>query len=105
VGKIGDPRDWSSEAIASCVIGSVDCMLGILGPVIAVAGSALETAATTGEKIFKGIVHVLHVGETVADWLLLVADKTMFRIGVSEMLSEEDAELKEASLKAKVSEI
>ena len=105
VGEIGDPREWSSEAIASCVIGSVECMLGILGPVIAVTGSALETAATTGEKIFKGIVHVLHVGETVADWLLLVADKTMFRIGVSEMLSEEEAELMEASLKAKVSEI
>lgn len=41
----------------------------------------------------------------MADWLLLVADKTMFRIGVSEMLSEEEAELMEASLKAKVSEI
>ena len=105
------PEDWSersairgngqAEAIASCVIGSVECMLGILGPVIGVTGSALETAATTGEKIFKGIVHVLHVGETVADWLLLVADKTMFRIGVSEMLSEEEAELMEASSKRK----
>ena len=105
VGEIGDPREWSAMNIVSCVLGSVECVLGLLGPVIAVTGEALEKATTTAGKVFGELVHVLHMAETGADWLLVITDKVILREGIVEMLTEKETELLQESLDAKVSEI
>ncbi|WP_165157589.1 hypothetical protein [Parabacteroides sp. ZJ-118] len=104
VGEIGDPREWSAMNIASCVLGSAECVLGVLGPVIAVTGKALSKTSSAVGKAFKKLVHVLHITETAADWLLITTDTLILIEGVAEMLTEEEAELLRASLDTKVEE-
>lgn len=105
IGEIGDPREWSAMNIASCVIGSVECVLGVLGPVISISGKALKEATTTTGKALKQIAKVLHVAETAADWALMATDKVLLRVGIAEMLTEEEAKIVQASLQTNVSVI
>ncbi len=52
IGEIGDPREWSASDIISCVIGSVECLMAISGPMIAVSGKLIERQiAAVGEGV------------------------------------------------------
>lgn len=104
IGEIGDPRNWSFNDIASCVLGGTECVLGMLGPVIAVAGEALEGGASIAEKALGKLVHVLHITETALDWTTMIADGVYFAEGITEMVTEEEAELIETSLKENMAE-
>ena len=94
IGDIGDTREWSTENIVSCVFGSIDCVLGILGPVISVTGAAVEESA----KLLEKCVHVLHIVEVGADFFMIAAESVYWKVGLYEMLTEEETELLEASL-------
>ena len=72
VGEIGDPREWSPLDIANCVIGATECILGAVGPLIAITEEALE--GTTG--LLHTLKRVLTVGEKVLDLSTLLYDIT-----------------------------
>ncbi len=93
IGDIGDTREWSTENIVSCVFGSVDCVLGILGPMISVTGSAVH-----GLEMFEKVVHIVHMVEVGADFLMITAESIYWTVGLYEMLTEEETKILEASL-------
>lgn len=84
VGEIGDPREWSGLDIANCVIGGVEMVLGIAGPVIAVTGSAIgksiEAIEEAGKVISAGwkaaekLTHFLHIIELGLDLSTMLYD-------------------------------
>lgn len=104
-GEIGDPREWSVDNIVSCVLGGTECVLGVLGPVIAVAGEAFEEGASATAKVLGKLTHVLHIAESKADWVLMATDALILSEGIYEMVNEEEAKLMESSLEASASQV
>lgn len=104
IGEIGDPREWSAMDILSCVLGSMECVLGVAGPCIAVAGKALQGAEGGAALAMSKLTHVLHIPETVADWSLIVTDAGLLGRGVFGMVTEEEIRLMKSSLKAKATD-
>lgn len=106
IGEIGDPREWSPMDIVSCVLGSVECVLGTAGPLIAVTGKAYKNViAISGAAIIvKNLTHVLHIGETILDWATLAADASLWFYGIYEMAEEQEIKLMKSSLKAKTTD-
>ena len=102
-GEIGDPREWSADNIISCVLGGTECVLGVLGPVIAVAGEAFSEGASAAAHVLHKLTHVLHIAESGLDWILMATDTLILSEGIYEMVSEEEAEMVESSLKASAS--
>ncbi len=112
VGEIGDPREWSAGDIMSCVIGSVECVLAFVGPMISAVGTAVqaqlkaaEGTASTLTKAFGKLTYVLHVGECGLEHLLWLSDACTLVYGVYGMLSEEEIEMLRSSLNANVTVI
>lgn len=105
IGEIGDPREWSAMDIVGCVLGSVECVLGVAGPLIAVTGDALKGSVSTTAKVFGKLTHVLHMAETGLEYALLATDASLFLYGIYEMVDEQELQLMKSSLQAKTSEI
>lgn len=101
IGEIGDPREWSAMDIVSCVLGSVECVLGVAGPMIAITGEAYESAAGGAALFAKKLTHVLHIGETVLDWALIATDASLWFYGFYEMAEEQEIKLMKSSLTEK----
>ena len=101
IGEIGDPREWSAMDIVGCVLGGVECVMGVAGPLIAVSGDALVKSA----KVFEGVTHVLHIAETGLEYALMATDVSLLCYGIYEMVDEQELQLMKSSLQAKTSEI
>lgn len=99
VGELGDQREWSAMNIASCVLGVAEIALGFIGPAFA----AIHESATTDAA--KAFAKKLHIGEVVAESLVLGGDATLFGIGVAEMLSEEEIEMIKANMSANIEDM
>ena len=67
IGEVGDPREWSGWDITECVLGSIELVLAVAGPVIAVAGNAAEGVAET-------LLEIAEIGEKIVDIALIPAD-------------------------------
>ncbi len=101
IGEIGDPRKWSAMDIVGCVLGSVECVLGVAGPLIAVTGDALKGSASTTAKVFGKLTHVLHMAETGLEYALIATDASLLCYGIFEMVDEKDLQLMKSSLQTK----
>lgn len=98
VGEIGDPRKWTAMNVAECVIGSMEIVMGFVGPVMAVSEHAIEAASK-----FLGVF--LHVSEVLTDSGLLVADTVLWTMGVTEMVEESEMEALSSGLSQEVNSI
>lgn len=87
VGEIGDPRRWSAMNIAECVVGSLEMVMCVAGPVIAIVAEASH-----------GIGAVLEVGHLLAETILLDTDNALLWLGVNEMLHPEEMEAVETEI-------
>lgn len=94
VGETGDPRKWTAMNIAECVVGSLECVMAVAGPVLAVAEHAIEFA--------HGVEIALKILEFGAESCLQIADYTLLGFGMDALINPEmEAEL-EADIKAEV---
>lgn len=92
VGEIGDPRKWTAMNIAECVVGSLECVMAVAGPVLAITESAFELA--------HGVEIALKILEFSAEACLQIADYTLVGFGIDELVNPEmEAELS-AEIKA-----
>lgn len=91
IGEVGDPRKWTAMNIAECVVGSLEVVMAVAGPVIAVTEHFIEEAAET-------LAIFLHVSEVVSDGALLITDSVLWGIGLSEMLEPGEVETLEAGV-------
>lgn len=105
VGEIGDPREWTASNIMSCVIGSMECVMGIVGPCLAVAGYAIEATPDAFSKAMKSLEHVMHIAESTIDWTLTTIDVVTLAQGTYAMITEEEADEMNSSLKVKTTDI
>lgn len=92
VGEIGDPRKWTAANIAECVVGSLECLMAMAGPVLAIAEHAIEMA--------EAVEVVLKIGEFTAESMLQIADYTLLGFGIAEMVSPEAEEELSSDIKA-----
>lgn len=96
IGEIGDPREWTAENIAECVIGSLECVMAIAGPVLAVVEGVVGMA--------KSVEFVLKIVETGADIALQISDYTLIGFSIAELVSHEVEEELSASMHSKTKE-
>lgn len=92
VGEIGNPRKWTAMNIAECVVGSLECVMAVAGPVLAITEHAFELA--------HGIEVALKIIEFSTETCLQIADYTLLGFGIDELVNPEmEAELS-AEIKA-----
>ncbi len=94
VGEIGDPREWTAMNIAECVIGSMEVVMGFVGPLLAVTEHPIAQAS----KVLKNF---LRVAEVATDAGLLISDTVLWGMGVDEMIEEEEVAELQATLDEK----
>lgn len=83
-GEIGDPRKWTGMAIAECVIGTLECVMGLVGPCIAIAEESIAMA--------EGVEIAIKLAETSLEASLQSADYALVGYGISELVSPEAEE-------------
>lgn len=93
IGEIGDPRNWSASDIVSVVIGSVEIVMGVAGPMVSIMGSSLEEGSA-----MANFFEYLHIGESITDALLTRVDKIMFIGSSIRMANEKEQELMETTM-------
>ena len=93
VGEIGDPRKWTAMNIAECVIGSLELVMSVAGPVISVVAEAAH-----------GIGAFLEVGELGVETILSNTDRALLWLGISESLNAEEMELIKYGIRSIVTE-
>ena len=83
IGEVGDPREWSGWDIFECVMGSLEIVMAVAGPVISLTSTAAEAAAEAAKtaeatakaaKIAK-IAHVTHYIHYVATGIEIVINR------------------------------
>ncbi|MGM9844304.1 MAG: hypothetical protein ACI30S_08795 [Muribaculaceae bacterium] len=97
IGEVGDPREWSVLNTITCIIGGIDCALGIIGPTLAVSGLEYVQEAHRFEFLlqienWEKIHKVAHVTELVFDAIALAYDWGLKIYELVEFLSVEEFE-------------
>jgi len=82
VAEIGDPREWSAMNITECVIGSLELVMVIAGPAIAIAEHFIEATA-------EGIAVALKVTEITFDAIINATERCLLGYGIKEILTPE----------------
>lgn len=94
--EIGDPRKWTGLNIAECVIGSMEIIMSVAGPVLAVVEEAVEFAHAA-EVVIK-------IVETSTELALQGADYALLGYGIYEMVGPETEEELRAEMRASAGE-
>jgi len=97
IGEIGDPRKWTASDIAECIVGSLECVMAVAGPVIALAENTIGMAESV-EIVIKMI-------ETDADIALQITDYVLLGFGIVELVSPEVEEELSTTMHAKTQEV
>lgn len=92
VGDIGEPREWRGWDIAECVVGSLECVMGLAGPCLAVAEGAVEMA--------HAVEIAIKIVETSIEVALQGCDYTLLGFGIDEMLNPETEAQLQADMRA-----
>lgn len=92
VGEVGDPRKWTALNIVECVIGSMEIVMGMAGPVLAVVEETVGFA-----EAVEIVVELVEKGMEIS---LLSSDYALFSYGLYEMISPEVEEELSESMKA-----
>ncbi len=98
VAEIGDPRVWTAMNITECVVGSLELVMAVAGPVIAIAEHAVEGVA-------KGVAIALKVSEITFDSILTATDTGLAGYGLYELLEPEEEEELHNSLHEMTTEV
>lgn len=85
IAEIGDPREWTGAQIADCVIGAMEAVLAVAGPVLGIVKPFAEAAHET-------LMTALEVTEFTTHWLVAAVDVGMFGYVMHEILNPEMAE-------------
>ena len=116
IGEVGDPREWSGWDIFECVMGSLEIVMAVAGPVISItsvtAEAAAESAKTAGAaakaaKIAK-IAHVTHYIHYVAasiEIAINIIDLIPWIEGIIEICTPEIKEEMKQAIQGKGNEI
>lgn len=94
IGEIGDPRNWSASDIQSIIIGSIEIVMGIAGPMVAIGGAAFEEGTLLGE-----LFEYLHIGEVITDIGLTGTDALLFIGSSIRMANEKEQKMMETAIK------
>ena len=87
VGSIGEPRTWTGLDIAECVVGTLECVMAIAGPSLAVVEGTIEMA--------EAVEITVKLVETSLEVALQTTDYVLLGFGIDEILNPEaEAELK-----------
>ena len=97
VGEIGDPRKWTAMNIAECVVGSIEIIMSVAGPCIAVAEHVVGSVCHMGGMVIK-------ISEFAFDLALNATDAVLWSIGVAELACPETLEEIENSINAEADE-
>ncbi len=81
VGEIGDPRKWTALNVVECVVGSLEIVMSVAGPVLAVVEEGFELAEAAEIAI--------KIVETGVDVALQITDYALFGYGIAEMVNPE----------------
>lgn len=98
VGEIGDPRKWTGMNTTECIIGSMEIIMGFVGPLMAVSEHAIAALSETLEVF-------LHISEVATDSSLLFTDSVLWAMGLGEMLESEELEAYSSELSQEVGEV
>lgn len=98
VGEIGDPRKWTAMNTTECIIGSMEVIMGFVGPLMAVSGHSIA-ALSESLEVF------LHISEVTTDSALLFTGSVLWTMGLGEMLDPEELEESASELSNAVGEI
>lgn len=86
VAEIGDPREWTGMNIAECVIGSVEIVAALAGPVIAVVSGIIEESSKIKSVFLDALELRFH-------YMLTRLDAALTIYGLVEILSMEKMKL------------
>lgn len=92
VGEVGDPRKWTALNVVECVIGSMEIVMGMAGPVLAIVEETVGFA-----EAVEIVVELVEKGMEIS---LLTSDYALFSYGLYEMISPELEEELSESMKA-----
>lgn len=97
VGEIGDPREWTALNVVECVIGSMEIVMGMAGPVLAIVEETVGIA-----EVAEIVIEIVEKGMEIS---LLTSDYALFSYGLYEMISPELEEELSESMKVAAQEI
>lgn len=97
VGEIGDPRQWTALNVVECVIGSMEIVMGMAGPVLAIVEETVGIA-----EVAEIVIEIVEKGMEIS---LLTSDYALFSYGLYEMISPELEEELSESMKLTAQEI
>lgn len=97
VGDIGEPRKWTGLDIAECVVGTLECVMALAGPSLAVLESAVEMA--------EAVEITIKLVETGFDVSLQITDYVLLGFGIDELLNPEAEEALEKDMTEKAARI
>lgn len=92
VGDIGEPREWTGMDIAECVIGSIECVMAVAGPCLAVFEGAVELA--------EAVEVTIKVVETSIELSLQISDYVLEGFSIDELINPEVEEELKANMYA-----
>lgn len=92
VAEVGDPRQWTALNIAECVIGSLECVMAVAGPVIACVEHVTELA--------HGVEIALKIFEINSEIYLQSADYVLLGYSIDEIVAPEAEEELRAHMRA-----
>ena len=82
IAEIGDPREWTALNIAECVVASLEMVMSVAGPLMAIVEEAVEASSEVAAAIIK-------VSEVLIDSVLNKADRILWGFGLHEILNPE----------------
>ena len=110
VGEVGDPRKWSVMNTINCVIGGVECVLGVVGSTIALTTPQFLRERQILQFVLRienwsKIHKVAHGIEMAADILALAYDWSMKFYELAEYVGHKSKEMMQAEISQQASEI
>ena len=96
IAEIGDPRKWTAMNIAECVVGSLECVMAVAGPVLAVVEGTVEMA--------EAVEIIIKIVETSIEVSLQTTDYVLVGFGIDELINPELEEALSADMRAKSEE-
>lgn len=110
VGEVGDPRKWSVMNTINCVIGGVECVLGVIGPTLAVTSPEFIREREALQFVLRienwnKIHKVAHGIEMAVDILTLAYDWAYKFYELAEYVGHKSHDILKAEISQQASEI
>ena len=110
VGEVGDPREWTTMNTINCIIGGIECVLGVVGPTLTMTGkdflkeSDLLGFLAKSEK-WHSFHKVAHVVELAFDISTLAYDWSAKLWGIQYYFTPEELKARNAQFEQEAEKI